>query len=119
MPRAFRAKLDTQPFGEEVENVLRRHGLIAIRMKDRLSFQRDGLPATVADRAKSGGYRAVVLGFSTQGRDLGPRLAARLPVIAFDSGGKWRATYSLPTASRQSGSTGARGGVDEAGNRMT
>ena len=42
------------------------------------SFERESIAATVADRAKSGGYRAVVLGFSTQGRDLGPRLAARL-----------------------------------------
>ena len=31
-----------------------------------------------AERAKQGSYRAVVLGFSTQGRDLGPRLAAKL-----------------------------------------
>jgi electron transfer flavoprotein alpha subunit len=42
------------------------------------NFERESIAATVADRARSGGYRAVVLGFSTQGRDLGPRLAARL-----------------------------------------
>jgi electron transfer flavoprotein alpha subunit len=42
------------------------------------NFERESIAATVADRAKQGGYRAVVLGFSTQGRDLGPRLAARL-----------------------------------------
>jgi electron transfer flavoprotein alpha subunit len=41
-------------------------------------FARESLAATVADRAKAGGYRAVVLGFSAQGRDLGPRVAARL-----------------------------------------
>jgi electron transfer flavoprotein alpha subunit len=41
-------------------------------------FARESFAATVADRAKSGGYRAVVLGFSAQGRDLGPRIAARL-----------------------------------------
>ena len=41
-------------------------------------FARESLGATIADRAKSGGYRAVVLGFSAQGRDLGPRIAARL-----------------------------------------
>ena len=34
--------------------------------------------ATIAERAKSGGYRAIVLGFSAQGRDLGPRIAAKL-----------------------------------------
>jgi electron transfer flavoprotein alpha subunit len=42
------------------------------------NFERESIAATVTDRAKQGGYRAVVLGFSTQGRDLGPRLAARL-----------------------------------------
>jgi electron transfer flavoprotein alpha subunit len=41
-------------------------------------FAREALAATLADRAKSGTYRAVVLGFSAQGRDLGPRVAARL-----------------------------------------
>ena len=42
------------------------------------NFERESIAATVAERAKQGGYRAVLLGFSTQGRDLGPRLAARL-----------------------------------------
>ena len=41
-------------------------------------FARESLAATLADRAKAGAYRAVVLGFSAQGRDLGPRVAARL-----------------------------------------
>ena len=41
-------------------------------------FARESLAATIADLAKSGAYRAVVLGFSAQGRDLGPRIAARL-----------------------------------------
>jgi electron transfer flavoprotein alpha subunit len=41
-------------------------------------FARESLAATVADKAKQGSYRAVVLGFSAQGRDLGPRVAARL-----------------------------------------
>jgi electron transfer flavoprotein alpha subunit len=41
-------------------------------------FARESLAATVADKARSGGYRAIVLGFSAQGRDLGPRVAARL-----------------------------------------
>ena len=40
--------------------------------------------ATIAARAQAGGYRAVVLGFSAQGRDLGPRVAAKLdaPIAA-------------------------------------
>jgi len=48
------------------------------------TFEREAIAATVAERAKQGGYRAVVLGFSTQGRDLGPRLAAKLdaPIAA-------------------------------------
>jgi len=48
------------------------------------TFERESIAATVADRAKQGSYRAVVLGFSSQGRDLGPRLAAKLdaPIAA-------------------------------------
>jgi electron transfer flavoprotein alpha subunit len=42
------------------------------------NFDRESVAATIAERAKSGSYRAVVLGFSAQGRDLGPRLAAKL-----------------------------------------
>ena len=42
------------------------------------TFERESIAATVAERAKQGSYRAVVLGFSAQGRDLGPRLAAKL-----------------------------------------
>src|SRR5215831_13548959 len=34
--------------------------------------------ATLAARVKTSGYRAVVLGFSAQGRDIGPRVAALL-----------------------------------------
>ena len=41
------------------------------------SYARESIAATIADRAKSG-YRAVVLPFSAQGRDLGPRVAAKL-----------------------------------------
>ena len=48
------------------------------------TYARESLAATLADRAKSGGYRAVVLPFSAQGRDLGPRVAATLdaPIAA-------------------------------------
>ncbi len=34
--------------------------------------------ATIAARAKTSGYRAILLGFSAQGRDIGPRVAASL-----------------------------------------
>lgn len=42
------------------------------------TFERESIAATIAARARSANYRAVVLGFSAQGRDLGPRIAARL-----------------------------------------
>jgi electron transfer flavoprotein alpha subunit len=45
---------------------------------DYATFAREALAATIAEKAKSGGYRAVLLGFSAQGRDLGPRIAARV-----------------------------------------
>ncbi len=54
------------------------------------NFQRESVAATLAARAKSGGYRALILPFSAQGRDLGPRVAAKLDapiasdVIAID-----------------------------------
>jgi electron transfer flavoprotein alpha subunit len=46
-------------------------------------YAREAIAATVAGRAKDG-YRAVLLPFSAQGRDLGPRVAARLdaPIVA-------------------------------------
>ena len=56
------------------------------------NYAREAVAATVAARARSGGYRAVVLGFTAQGRDLGPRVAAKLDapiasdVIAIDGG---------------------------------
>jgi len=45
---------------------------------DFATFARESIAATLAERAKSGGYRAIIVGFSSQGRDLGPRLAAKL-----------------------------------------
>src|SRR2546423_12570241 len=42
------------------------------------TFAREAVTATLAARAKGGNYRAIILGFTVQGRDLGPRLAARL-----------------------------------------
>ena len=40
-------------------------------------YAREALAATIAERAKAG-YRSVLLPFSANGRDLGPRVAARL-----------------------------------------
>jgi electron transfer flavoprotein alpha subunit len=38
--------------------------------------------ATAADRIKSGGYRAAIFSTSAQGRDLAPRVAARLASVS-------------------------------------
>ena len=60
---------------------LGKHGadvVICVENAGFANYAREAVAATVAARAKSGGYRAVVLGFTAQGRDLGPRLAAKL-----------------------------------------
>jgi electron transfer flavoprotein alpha subunit len=41
---------------------------------------REACAATISERAKSGGYRAVVFGATATGRDLAPRVAAKLGV---------------------------------------
>ena len=59
--------------------------VLVVESADFAQFARESLAATLAERTKSGAYRAVVLGFSAQGRDLGPRIAAKLDVpIASD-----------------------------------
>jgi len=47
------------------------------------AFDREAIAATIAARASSGSYRAVFLGFSAQGRDIGPRVAVKLdaPIV--------------------------------------
>jgi electron transfer flavoprotein alpha subunit len=52
--------------------------VLVVESADFARCARESLAATVADRARAGAYRAIVLGFSAQGRDLGPRIAARL-----------------------------------------
>ncbi|HEX7019194.1 MAG TPA: electron transfer flavoprotein subunit alpha/FixB family protein [Gemmatimonadaceae bacterium] len=52
--------------------------VITVEDASLMTFDRERVAATIAERAKSGSYRAVVIGFSAQGRDLGPRLAAKL-----------------------------------------
>jgi electron transfer flavoprotein alpha subunit len=58
--------------------------VIAVEHAGLATFNREVVAATLAARAKSGSYRAVLLGFSAQGRDLGPRLAAKLdaPIVS-------------------------------------
>jgi electron transfer flavoprotein alpha subunit len=60
---------------------LGKHGADVVVVAEHAGFAnyaREAVAATVAARAKSGGYRAVILGFTAQGRDLGPRVAAKL-----------------------------------------
>ena len=52
--------------------------VIAVEHPGLATFERESIAATIVARARSGSYRAVVLGFTAQGRDLGPRLAAQL-----------------------------------------
>ena len=52
--------------------------VIAVENPALANYAREAVAATVAARAKSGGYRAVLVGFTAQGRDLAPRVAARL-----------------------------------------
>jgi electron transfer flavoprotein alpha subunit len=48
------------------------------------TFDREVVASTIAERAKAASYRAIVLGFSAQGRDVGPRVAAKLdaPILS-------------------------------------
>jgi electron transfer flavoprotein alpha subunit len=66
---------------------LGQHGadvVIVVEHPGLASFDREVVAATLAARAKSGSYRVVLAGFSAQGRDLGPRLAAKLdaPIVS-------------------------------------
>jgi electron transfer flavoprotein alpha subunit len=58
--------------------------ILAIEHAALATFERESIAATIAARAKSASYRAVVLGFSAQGRDLGPRVAAKIdaPIVS-------------------------------------
>ena len=46
-------------------------------------FDRESITSTIASRATAVNYRAIFLGFSAQGRDVGPRVAAKLdlPIV--------------------------------------
>jgi electron transfer flavoprotein alpha subunit len=71
----------------EKAEALGRYGadvVIALEHAALATFERESIAATIAARAKSASYRAIVLGFSAQGRDLGPRLAAKLdaPIVS-------------------------------------
>jgi electron transfer flavoprotein alpha subunit len=52
--------------------------VIAVEHAGLVNFDREVVASTIAARATANSYRAIVLGFSAQGRDIGPRLAAKL-----------------------------------------
>src|SRR5687767_8830611 len=59
---------------------LGQHGADAVLVCEHQGFERyarEAIAATLTERARNG-YRAVILPFSSNGRDLGPRVAARL-----------------------------------------
>jgi electron transfer flavoprotein alpha subunit len=59
------------------------HGADVVVVTEHAGFANYNPEATataVAERAKAGGYRALIFGTSAQGRDLAPRVAARLGV---------------------------------------
>ncbi|HEV2017765.1 MAG TPA: electron transfer flavoprotein subunit alpha/FixB family protein [Gemmatimonadaceae bacterium] len=56
--------------------------VIAVEHAGLTNYNPEVATATAADRIKSGGYRAAIFSTSAQGRDLAPRVAARLGVSA-------------------------------------
>jgi electron transfer flavoprotein alpha subunit len=69
-----------------VADALGQHGADVVVVAEHAglaNFDREAIASTIAARASSGGYRAVMLGFSAQGRDIGPRVAAKLdaPIV--------------------------------------
>ena len=56
--------------------------VIAVEHAGLTNFNPEVATATAANRIKSGGYRAAIFSTSAQGRDLAPRVAARLGVSA-------------------------------------
>jgi electron transfer flavoprotein alpha subunit len=54
--------------------------VIVVEHGDLANYNPEVATATAADRIKSGGYRAAVFSTTAQGRDLAPRVAARLGV---------------------------------------
>ncbi|HWH52259.1 MAG TPA: electron transfer flavoprotein subunit alpha/FixB family protein [Gemmatimonadaceae bacterium] len=66
---------------------LAQHGadvVIVVEHAGLATSNREVVAATLAGRAKAGSYRAVLLAFSAQGRDVGPRVAALLdaPIVS-------------------------------------
>jgi len=70
-----------------VAEQLGQHGadvVLVVEHEKLAQFDREVVSATLAARAKAGGYRVVVMGFSAQGRDVAPRVAVKLdaPIAA-------------------------------------
>jgi electron transfer flavoprotein alpha subunit len=64
---------------------LGQHGadvVITVEHAELANYNPEATTATAAERIKSGGYRAAIFSTSAQGRDIAPRVAARLRVSA-------------------------------------
>ena len=64
-----------------VADALGQHGadvVVTVEHPGLANFDREVVASTIVERAKAQPYRAVMLGFSSEGRDLGPRIAAKL-----------------------------------------
>ena len=77
----------TPGVGAAAAEQLGQHGadvVVVVEHAGLANFDREVVASTLAARAKAGSYRAVLLGFSAQGRDIGPRLAAKLdaPIVS-------------------------------------
>lgn len=74
--------------GSQAES-LARHGADTVFVTEHAAlgeYNAEALAALVAGRARDGGYRAVLFGATAQGKDVGPRVAAKLGVpIASDT----------------------------------
>ena len=67
--------------GAALAEQLGKHGVDVVLTAEHpgyATYARESIAATLAERARSGGYRAVIVGFSAQGRDLAPRVSAKL-----------------------------------------
>ena len=77
------------PGVESLAEQLGRYGadaVVVVEDAQLAEVNKEVVAATIAARARASSYRAIVLGFSSQGRDIGPRVAAMLDApIATDA----------------------------------
>lgn len=82
------------PGSASLASELAKYGAAKVLVCEHTSFERyapETLAATVAERVNGGGYRAAVFPASAQGKDLAPRVAAKLklPIATDVTSAKW------------------------------